>query len=189
MKNLMIKRFAQSRRLAALVSVSSTLVVALTLSACGGSGGGGGAVMPEPPPLACAAQPLTWTVGGNTCSGVGVETASGSVASIVASVGANTGTAAFACTNGSFGAAAAGATCNARPVEPLTNCAAQTLTWSVSGNTCSGAGAAAVSGAVSNVTATVGANTGTAAFTCTNGSFGAAAAASCTPRICDGKGC
>jgi hypothetical protein len=153
-------------------------------------------------PVGCTGQNVTWTQNGDSCSAVAGATAHASVASVTNSASGFTGSANFTCTNGTLGAAVA-PVCTRIIVEPQqlqpVSCTGQTLTWTVTGNTCSGATATTVSGSTTSVTNSTANLTGSATFACSNGAFGAAGASSLcavtstpsqpTTTTCTGKGC
>lgn len=66
------------------------------------------------------------------------------------------------------------------PVLPNGACAPQVLSWTVSGNTCTATSVSTTSGSVATLQDVTGPATGSAMFTCTNGSWSAAANALCS---------
>lgn len=130
-----------------------------------------------PPPQACSGQTLAWTVNGESCSGAVPGVASGQSATATDAIAPAIGSAVFSCTNGNWGAATA-ASC---AVPPPAACGATTANWSVGGHACSGTLPAQGSGATVVVSDTEQPNTGSASFTCSNGSWSAPAQASCVP--------
>lgn len=124
-----------------------------------------------------AGQPFNWTVSGQNCSATAASNATITTATnytITDSTPTVTGTASFACSNGSLsGTANAGATCVAAP----TNCsitAGQTFNWTVSGQNCSAPAPASTTittGSNYSITDSTPTVTGAAAFACTNGTL------------------
>ena len=136
-------------------------------------------VSTQNPGATCSTQcsgPVTWMVGGNTCDGnLATPIASGSTSgTITDSAAPSTGSATFTCANG-VATQNAGATCNV-PAACSGN-----VTWTVGGNTCNGVlpstvPSGSVSGSVSDSTAPT---TGTATFSCANGTSTVQAGATC----------
>lgn len=125
----------------------------------------------------CAAGTVSWTVGGQSCSGNAGALSNGQSAAVNDAAGPATGLASFTCNNGAL-SQNPGATC----AVPSINCAAGApVSWTVGANTCSGTLPAtvnngAISGAVNDSTAPT---TGSSTFTCSNGSLTQNAGASC----------
>lgn len=139
-----------------------------------------------PPPASCQAATLAWTVGGNSCSASVGTAQSGSSALATDSAPPTTGTALFACFDGTWGAASQ-ASCS-RPAPAA--CKAQSVTWKVGGTNCSGDLPATPSGSSAQVTDDVPSATGQATFTCTDGTWSGATRATCAeplPNACPGK--
>ncbi len=128
------------------------------------------------PPADCVASPLSWTAGGNTCNATAGVTVSGAAAALSDVSAPTTGAATFACSNGTWGGAAPGATC---VVPAPVNCAASTLGWSVGANSCGASAPASASGASLSLSNATGSNTGAASFTCNNGTWSAPTLSSC----------
>ncbi len=137
----------------------------------------------NPPPPACAAGTLSWLVEATGCSATVAETASGNSVIALDIVEPALGSARFSCSAGTWGSAA-NATCAVPPPQP---CTSQVQEWSVAGQQCSAATAAAASGESAVATDTSGPALGSAVFTCTNGRWGTATAATCAvppPAAC-----
>lgn len=137
-----------------------------------------------PPPAACPARLQAWTVGGLGCSGLVPAAESGAEALALDDVEPLLGSAAFACSNGSWGPPLR-ARCE--PPPPPRPCVAQVLGWEVSGLSCSGRAPTVESGASAAVADAEGPALGAALFSCSNGTWGAPQAASCAvppPRAC-----
>lgn len=66
------------------------------------------------------------------------------------------------------------------PVPAPQSCPAQALSWSVGSQSCSASASTTSSGQAIQLTNSSGSNTGSAAFTCTNGTWSAASSATCT---------
>jgi cytochrome c553 len=125
-------------------------------------------------PAGCNAGVLSWSVGGNSCSGAVVQTTSGLTASLQNTSAPNTGAATYACTNGTWSAVSS--TCNApAPVA----CAAQAVSWTVGANTCNATAASTASGSSFSLSDSTGPTTGTAAVSCTNGVWAAPTGGTC----------
>ncbi len=138
----------------------------------------GGDWAPVVAPAACAAQAVSWTAGGQSCSATLAETAAGESALAVDASEPATGTARYSCSQGQWSGPAA-ASCTASSTQP-TACAAASLNWTVGGNSCSGTAAATASGQSSAVVDSTGPATGLANFQCSNGQWGAALSATCS---------
>ncbi len=122
----------------------------------------------------CTSQSLSWTVGSRTCSATAAATNHGSNATVNDTSGASQGTATYSCSNGTFNIQS-GSTCSNTP----TQCAAQTVSWTESSRTCSGAAPLTAVGSSASVTATSG--SGDADFTCnSSGSFVVQPGANCS---------
>jgi len=132
-----------------------------------------------PAQSACSAQTLNWSDGSAACGAAAPTTASGASVVLADTTGPATGSATFACSNGSWGHAGA-ASCSLPAA-----CGAQTLDWSVNGNSCSAAVPATASGSNAVAADSVGPATGSASFACSNGNWGSASAATCSqPAAC-----
>ncbi|MFT7724248.1 MAG: hypothetical protein QM788_15675 [Roseateles sp.] len=127
-----------------------------------------------PAPSGCAAQAVTWRVGGDSCSGTLAATPSGSSALATDADAPVVGAASFSCVDGAW-SAATHASCAAQPLA----CPAQTLAWSVGGQACEARVPASPSGTSLLATDDDGPVGGTAGFSCGNGLWSAPAAASC----------
>ena len=135
-------------------------------------------------PRSCAARTASWSVAGNGCEGNLASTASGSSAIAVDSALPATGSATYACSDGSWSGPSA-ASCSV-PADRA--CSAQTLGWSAGGNSCSAAAPTTASGASITLADTVGPATGSATFSCSDGSWGSPGAASCSlPAACSAQ--
>lgn len=123
----------------------------------------------------CAAGTLSWTANGYSCSGPALSTSAGGTASVTAS-GATMGAASFACSvTGTWGTANAGATC-----APANCPGGTTPTWSPGGFSIGGGASASCSGGALplgtpgqslTLTDSTAPTTGSASFTCTNGTW------------------
>ena len=107
-----------------------------TFACTGTTWGSATAATCAPVPSGCpavAAQP--WAVGTATCSAALTATASGGSSTVSNTASGFTGSATFACTGTTWGAATS-PSCTTAPVNPP--CTSVTRSWTVSGNTCSG---------------------------------------------------
>ncbi len=139
-----------------------------------------------PSPAACASQSLSWSVGALSCSATAPATVSGAAATLSDTLGPTLGEARFSCSDGAWGAPS-NASC---AVPPPPACAAQSMSWTVGGQSCSAAVAATASGGAAIATDTVSPATGSASFSCGGGSWSAPAAASCAvppPAACSAQ--
>lgn len=132
---------------------------------------------PAPPaPSDCVATIVNWTVGANSCSaslGSGVFHGSGTGA-VANTLAGFSGSASFTCQNGAY-VENPGSTCEAQ-------CPATTLNWSESGQNCESAVVATLSGGTVNLTDSVQNSTGSATFTCNNGTWSAPASPDCNTQ-------
>jgi hypothetical protein len=192
-----------SGAVASLTNSASGLTGAASFTCTNGTLGAAAAatcsnvVAPQSP---CPAQNVTWSQNGNACSAAAGATASAGVANVTNSAAGFTGSANFTCTNGTLGAPVAAACAAVVPPVASAPCNSSTLTWTATGNTCSGVAANTLHNSIASVANSTANVTGTASFTCTNGAFGAAGAASTcatasgpdsTPTVCVAgtKGC
>lgn len=123
----------------------------------------------------CAAGTLSWTANGYSCSGPALSTSAGGTASVTAS-GATMGAASFTCSvTGTWGTANAGATC-----APANCPGGTTPTWSPGGFSVGGGASVSCSGGALplgtpgqslTLTDSTAPTTGSASFTCTNGTW------------------
>jgi len=127
-----------------------------------------------PPPAACAAQTLSWNVGSAACSAAVPTTPSNTSATATDTTPPATGSASFACTNGTWGAAR-----NASCTTPPLACPRQTLAWTVGGQGCAATVPESPSGATLLATDDEAPVTGSASFICSDGIWSAPAAAAC----------
>ena len=131
-------------------------------------------------PERCSAQTLNWTVGASSCSAAVPDTVSGGSTVATDATAPTTGSASFACLNGSWGAAS-----NASCSQPAASCGSQALGWSVNGVACSAVVASTASGGSVVVTDSSQPATGSASFSCSNGQWSTAGSASCSlPAAC-----
>lgn len=137
------------------------------------------AVPPPPPPPACGAQQLGWSVGGVSCSGSASATNSGQSVQLEDRQAPATGAARFECRSGQWSAPTA-ASC---ALPPPAACAAQSLNWSVDGQACSAAAAAAASGTEQQLFDQIGPSVGDASFSCQDGRWSAPQGARCAPQV------
>lgn len=135
---------------------------------------------PPPPPVTCPASLQSWTVGGNTCDAGAPQTNAGSALVLLDNVEPTTGDALFACVNGNWTQQnAASATCNLTqeppppppPPPPLQECEASALDWTVAGQTCQANAPRSSSGSSLSLTDSVAPATGTALFSCSDGTW------------------
>ncbi len=123
----------------------------------------------------CAAGTLSWTANGYSCSGPALSTSAGATASVTAS-GATMGAASFTCSvTGTWGTANAGATC-----APANCPGGTTPTWSPGGFAIGGGASVSCSGGALplgtpgqslTLSDNIAPTTGSASFTCTNGTW------------------
>ncbi len=118
----------------------------------------------------CPAQLKSWTVGSITCSGYTAEANSG-FGSLVMSTNGKTGYNYYACTNGTWVEQVGTSSCN------NSSCPATAVTWGAGGK-CSGNLTAAGSGTQTVQDATS-PTTGTASYTCSNGTWSGPSSSSC----------
>lgn len=128
----------------------------------------------------CAAQSLTWNVGGKLCSQTAPTTPGGSTASLTDNVGPETGAANFLCSAGTF-VQQAGGSC----ATTTASCAATTLSWIDGGNSCSASYSGGVHGASQGVTDSTAPLVGSGTATCNNGT--ATASGTCGPQCPSGQ--
>ncbi len=135
------------------------------------------------PPASCSATAMSWTVGGNTCAATAAATTSGSTLVVQDTAAPATGAASYTCSNGAW-TGPASASC----VVQQAACAATALNWTVSGTSCNAAAPASASGVSVLLQDTTDPTTGSANYTCTNGSWSAAPSTTCintTPAALD----
>jgi hypothetical protein len=132
-----------------------------------------------PPPVNCTATTLSWTVGANTCNATAPATTSGSSTVLQDNIAPTTGSASYACSNGQWSTPTS-ASCATATITPPAPCAATTFTWTVGGNSCNASAAATTSGSSSILNDTTAPATGSASYTCTNGTWTGPASATCT---------
>ncbi len=123
----------------------------------------------------CAAGTLSWTANGYSCSGPALSTSAGATASVTAS-GATMGAASFTCSvTGTWGTANAGATC-----APANCPGGTTPTWSPGGFAIGGGASVSCSGGALplgtpgqslTLSDNIAPTTGSASFTCANGTW------------------
>lgn len=132
-----------------------------------------------PPPPVCAAQQLSWSVGGVSCTGAAGATNSGSSVQVEDRQAPTTGEARFECRSGQWSAPSA-ASC---ALPPPAACTAQSLSWTVDGHSCSASAAAAPSGAEQQLFDQTGPSVGDASFSCQDGRWSAPLRARCAPQV------
>lgn len=125
----------------------------------------------------CPATTLTWGTSPNVCSAAVLSVSGGASTTVNNTTSGYTGAATFACTGSTWGSATS-ASCTPLPTG---SCSATSTSWTVSGVTCTGTLAAANNGVATPVTASGSGQTGSANFTCSNGSYGSAPDASPAP--------
>lgn len=132
-----------------------------------------------PPPAACLPATLRWQTGGLSCAADTPSAESG--ASVVAfdSTGPVFGRARFTCADGLWSSAAE-ASC-----APASNgaCGAQIQSWTVNGQTCSGATESVSSGGSAAVHDHAEPALGSAIFLCSSGNWGLVTAATCAVPV------
>lgn len=117
------------------------------------------------PQIRCPAQAVNWTEGAYSCAGSVGELADGESVIVSDLVLQDTGSVTVLCNGGSI--SLSNQDCEHTPV----NCTATTQSWTVSA-TCNGNLPATTHGAVTpTITNTTGGRTGTATFTCSDGTF------------------
>jgi hypothetical protein len=122
-------------------------------------------------PTSCSAGPISWTQGGQTCDGNYPGGAAGSSVTVQDSNGPTVGVATATCT---AGVASASGTCSI-----ATSCAAQALSWTVGGRTCTANAPLTASGSSIPLSDTAPSDTGNAVYVCNNGTFTLQAGATC----------
>jgi cytochrome c len=123
------------------------------------------ATLPAVPEAPCPAQTLNWTGSGNSCVGLTTPSASQLSLQLVSTPGTGTvGDATFTCSNGAW-SVPANATC--RPDVPVfATCSVQTITWTSTSNTCSGATPVTYVGNDVTVVNTIAGNSGGQRMSC-----------------------
>ena len=149
-----------------------------------------------PAPVDCPAAAVSWTVAGNTCTATVAKAASGANATATDAAMPTTGSALFACTNGTLAAsplAAPAATCTLAAAPVAAECAEAAVSWTVGGNTCNATAAKVASAANASATDSTSPTTGAAFFLCTNGKLAttplALPAATCTTPLAPPADC
>lgn len=127
------------------------------------------ATAPAPGPVGCTAGTLLSWTNAATCSAPSTATTSGSTITITDAVAPATGSATYVCNNGSFNLQSS--TCANAPAPAPTNCGAQNLNWTVGGQTCTATANNTNSGQTAFLSDSTGPTTGSANFTCNNGSY------------------
>ena len=130
---------------------------------------GGATCNPPPPPPANCVGGIAqqWTVGGNTCEGVLNATAHAANTTVNDTTAPLTGSATYTCNNGNYTYLAG--SCTAPP--PPANCGTAARSWNVGGNSCDSLVPAANHGNVSTGVDSTAPTTGSAQYTCNNGTF------------------
>ncbi len=113
----------------------------------------------------CAAQVLSWNVGGKACSQTAPSTSGGSSASLTDNTGPETGAATYLCSAGTF-VLQGGATC----ATTTASCAATTVSWMDGSNSCSASYSGGAHGTSQGVTDATAPLVGSGTATCNNGS-------------------
>jgi hypothetical protein len=140
-----------------------------------------GQITVAPPVVPCGPSTVNWSVGAQSCSAAYPGGADGSSTTVQSTAGATVGTASAVCTSGvvtATGTCIAAASCNAAA-----------LSWTVSGKTCSANIAATSSGNSATINDVTAPETGSATYSCFNGTFTqqgatcATTAASCASQI------
>jgi hypothetical protein len=120
-----------------------------------------------PPPNSCAPQSISWIVVDQTCQASTTSTASGQNATLTSTNG-KIGSATVVCTDGKWGTPPQATTCAA---PPSNSCAAESLSWTVSGQICQTTSAVTIAGQTAQLDSTNG-KAGKATFVCNNGQWG-----------------
>jgi hypothetical protein len=131
-----------------------------------------------PAPTSCPATALSWTVGTSTCNATAALTTSGSTAILQDTSAPTTGAASYSCSNGAWSAPSS-TTC-ATAVTPQASCPAGDISWTTGANICNAAVALTVSGLSQALTDSTAPTTGTAAVSCSNGTWSAPSATVCS---------
>jgi hypothetical protein len=126
-------------------------------------------------------SPVSWAVGSASCNALlATQLSEGGSSAVTDATAPTTGTATFRCVNGSL-SLLPGSTC-------VGSCAATLLSWTVGANTCQASSTTASNGASSTLTDSTGPATGSANFTCNNGTWSGASSASCSSLSCSYAG-
>lgn len=130
---------------------------------------GGATCNPPPPPPANCVGGIAqqWTVGGNTCEGVLNATAHAANTTVNDTTAPLTGSATYTCNNGNYTYLTG--SCTAPP--PPANCGTAARSWNVGGNACDALIPAANHSNVSTGVDSTAPTTGSAQYTCNNGTF------------------
>ena len=123
--------------------------------------------VPDP----CASQTVTWTVGGRSCSTTAPGSANGAVTALLNSTNGNTGSARFTCSAGIYSQTPAQASASSCSSPPANCPGGGAISWTVGSNTCNGFTSASADGGNISVSDSSAPTTGTATYTCSNGSF------------------
>ena len=123
----------------------------------------------------CSGSTQSWEVGNNTCYGSVSNTIHDSSDSTDDTTGSDTGSATFQCNDGAW-VEQSGATCD---TAPPTSCSATTLDWIYGGDSCSASVPQTTSGGSRTANDTTWRDTGSATFTCTNGTWSNPTSQSC----------
>lgn len=139
-----------------------------------------------PPPANCTSATRTWAVGAVSCSGTVPATAHGNTSPLVSSTGPNQGQAQFFCNNGTFSVTGTPSCVQPAPAPPPpANCGARSISWFVGSTECTAILGVTNHNAVASVSDTGAPTTGSASFTCNNGTFIQNGGATCTqPALC-----
>lgn len=122
-------------------------------------------------PTSCSAGPISWTQGGQTCDAAYPGGATGSSVTVQDSTAPTVGVATATCT---AGVASASGTCSV-----AASCAAQALSWTVGGRTCTANAPLTSSGSSIPISDTTPSDTGNAVYVCSNGTFTLQAGSTC----------
>lgn len=135
--------------------------------------------------VGCPAQNVSWDQDGHVCYGNVGALADGGNATINDGVAPTTGSASYACANGTL-TRQPGATCTGPVVPPTNNCVGTSTTWTVGLNTCASNIPDLAHGASVTIYDNAQPTTGSAMMTCNNGIFSRSAEAcvSTSPPTC-----
>ena len=139
-----------------------------------------GSTCAVPRPATCANTGVSWSQGGNSCTG-GTGVVNDGATARIAATGTNTGTADVTCDSVN-GFSVTGLTCTVPTPPPPANCTSQSKSWTVGANTCSGS-TGVTTGGTNKVVSATSTNTGNATFTCNNATdtYALQGGATCAP--------
>ena len=117
---------------------------------------------------------ISWTVGSNTCSAKRPATNHGSSATITDTTGTTTGSATYSCSSGTWSGptnTSCGSSCTADSTD---------ISWTVGSSTCAAKRPATAHASNATITDSTSPTTGSATYTCTDGTWGSATNTTCS---------